>query len=130
MAIPPEPIEELLPRAQLVVVAEVTSIIAQGEQAPIPPSDPKRKGGPQVPLAEQVVALAVQDVLRGEGVTAGAELRALKPAADYDLSEGTQGPFLLAASDTGDPPFAILGRYGPDSYRRSVVEEALRASQG
>ena len=130
MAIPPDPIEELLPSAALIVMAEVTGVIAEGEQAPIPPSDPKRKGGPQVPLAEQVVKLRVQELLRGEGVAAGAELSAHKPAGDYNLHAGAQGPFLLAARAADDAPYAILGRYGPDSYRRNVIEEALRATQG
>jgi len=126
MAIPPDPIEELLPQATLVVVAQVSRVVTQETQVPIPASDPKRKGGPQVPLAAQVVALEVEAVLHGDSAAAGSELQARKPAGDYSLSVGAQGPFLLAHSDSDEAPLIILGRYGPDSYRQNVIEAALQ----
>lgn len=123
MAIPPDPIDEVLPEAAAVVVGEVTKILEEGKQAPLP--KPERPGMTDVPgeLRSQVIELRVDEVISGEGVTKGEAIAVVKPAGDYLLAPGHQGPFLL--KDEGGKR-VILGRYGPDSYRREVIEDALK----
>lgn len=116
MAQPPEPIEELLPLAARVVLAEV--IFA--EDVATPDDDAGPAGRAPVGAAEarpaQRVTLKVSRALRGE---AAGELEVRKPAAPYVLVAGVEGPFLL------DGDGVILGRYGPDTYRVAVLERAL-----
>lgn len=113
MAIPPEPIEELLPQATLVVVADVTEVVEQ----------PRPEGARAGQAGEQVVRLKVSRVLRGSAKVADV-LTAKKPEAGYALRAGNTGPFLLSARDG---TFDILGRYGPDTWELSRVERALEA---
>lgn len=113
MAIPPEPIEEVLPEATLVVVADVTEVVEQ------PPAQAAHAGH----AGQQVVRLKVSRVLRG-AANVGDVLTAKKPEAGYALRAGNSGPFLLAARDG---TFEILGRYGPDTWDLSRVERALEA---
>ena len=122
MAIPPDPIDEVLPKVAAVVVGEITKILEQGKQAPLPV--PERPGMTDVPgaLASQVVELRIDEVLFGEPATRGEAIAVVKPEGDYVLSPGNRGPFLLAAEERR---WVILGRYGPDSYRREVIEAAL-----
>src|SRR3954463_13155280 len=120
MAIPPDPIEELLPNAALVVDAEVKEIVQNGPAAPkvnAPPgwTDTGQKAG------SQIVKLTVKRVLKG--ATDVKELTVEKPAAGYALRAGVKGPFLL---DGSKPHPVILGRYGPDSYSFEKVEKALK----
>ena len=63
MAIPPEPIDELLPKAHSVVLAEVSQILKQGKQAALPEGEP---GASDLPgeLAKQRVELHLREVLR------------------------------------------------------------------
>ena len=129
MALPPDPIEDVLPLASAVVLAQVSSIVSQSPQEPIPASDPRRKGGQQQPLADQLVTLRIETVLRGDSISTGAELQAHKPSGDYSLAEGVSGPFLLAEKNDNEAAYTILGRYGPDSYRQHVIEAALAKSK-
>jgi hypothetical protein len=129
MALPPEPLSSALFDAKAVVVGEVTAVAATG------PEQPKRtdvkKGFTDVgnAAAWQKVTLRVDSVLRpgkdGVVVQQGASLTVLKPEGAYLVDVGTKGPFLLGApGDDGVPP--ILGRYGPDSWRQDLVEQACR----
>lgn len=118
MALPPEPIEEVLPEATWVVEAEVTQVLEQAPSQPEPPRKPGFIGPGKAP--RQVVRLKVRRVLRGENVPA--ELDAVKPEAGYALRQGATGPFLL---DGATPTANILGRYGPDTWRVEAVEAAL-----
>lgn len=120
MALPPEPIEELLPKASWVVQAEVKEVVSEG---PPQPSVKAEKGATSVPykLHSQVVKLSVKQVLRGEG--AAQELTVEKPVGAYVLSPGNKGPFLIAK---GSPHPVILGRYGPDSWALARIEDALK----
>jgi hypothetical protein len=120
MAIPPEPIEELMPKAALVIEAEVAEVLATG---PLPPKVEAKPGatsaGHKVP--SQTVKLKVTKVHKGPASLK--EVVAEKPAAGYMLKAGNQGPFLL---DAGKPNPTILGRYGPDSWALPKVLGALK----
>lgn len=120
MALPPEPLDDVLPAAALVVVAEVLSV---DDLAPWPVD---RKGPPDSApdRPAQRVKLRVSRVLRGAAPAAAAmEITVRKPASAYALHPGAHGAFLLDAS--GAEP-AILGRYGPDSYALAEIEAALQ----
>lgn len=119
MAKPPEPLEEMLPDAALVVVAKVARVVSTGK--PLPPlpasEEPKSDRGARSP--EQTVELDVIKVLKGDLQGDGA-LTVTKPVAPYAVAEGTKGAWLI------DKDGVVLGRYGPDSWRQSFVEAALR----
>lgn len=122
MAIPPEPIDEILPLADAAVIAEVTRVLEQ---------EPYRGPAAQPGFADlpgdaprQVVELKVEQPLFGQ-VSTGL-ITVIKPAGDYALMAGNRGPFLLGAGN--DARLVIVGRYGPDTYRRETIE-AARARQ-
>lgn len=122
MALPPEPIEELLPQASLVVEAEVKEIISVG---PPPPEKKAPKGYTSTGQLNpsQQVALTIKRVLKGALPEADAErLEVKKPVGAYMLREGSAGAFLLDDEGTG---LFILGRYGPDTYTVASVEATL-----
>jgi hypothetical protein len=131
VAKPPEPLSSALFDAKAVVVGEVTAVEATGpEQAR---RTDVKKGFTDVgnPAAWQKVTLRVDEVLRagkdGVVVQKGGTVSVLKPEGDYVVDVGTKGPFLLGApGDDGVPP--ILGRYGPDSWRLELVEQACKKS--
>ena len=116
MAIPPEPIEELLPKASWVLDAEVSEVLSTGAE---PPKKEARPGATSVghKAPSQTVKLKVKRVLRGDAVK---ELVVEKPIAGYALRAGVKGPFLIDAEKQ------ILGRYGPDSWAFERVEKALK----
>ncbi len=119
MALPPEPIEDVLPGAALVVDAEVSAVLSTGPQ----PNNPHSKPGATstgAKSASQKVKLTVTRVLHGSAKV-GQELTVEKPEAGYALREGNKGPFLISASNV------ILGRYGPDTYSAEKLEKALKA---
>ena len=118
MAIPPEPISQLLPSAVWVVEAEVLELLAEGP-APAKRVAPVGHTGVGQTSAAQGARLRVSRVLRGPSKVA--ELVVDKPEAAYLLKVGTRGVFLLSG---GTPP-AVLGRYGPDTYPLTSVEQAL-----
>lgn len=128
MAIPPEPIDEIMPLVDAVVLAEVVDVIERGPQAPIPqPTLPDEVDLPCV-LAYQIVTLRVSEVLAGSLAPAPDELLTVrKPAGDYTLRSGNKGPFLLQnpGPHNPHPEPVIIGRYGPDSYRLEVLKEAV-----
>lgn len=112
MALPPEPLDEILPSATTIVVAEVVSVVDEGAW---PPGD---KNGPldgAPPRPAQRAQLKITRTLRGPSVDS-----VHKPAANYALRIGTQGAFLL------DERAEILGRYGPDTWTVDEVEAAVR----
>ncbi|MBX7115550.1 MAG: hypothetical protein K1X64_14570 [Myxococcaceae bacterium] len=115
MAIPPEPLRDLLPQAAWVVEGVVTEVLAVGSAIP-PPSAAPGATSRGVKVASQTVKLKVTRLLRGP---ASSELTVTKPEAGYALKAGDQGPFLIDAQKN------ILGRYGPDSYALAEVEQAL-----
>lgn len=119
MALPPEPIEELLARAGMVVDAEVLRILDQGPAPPPLDLPPGHTGGGQT-LAAQQVELRVHRVLRGDQGLA--TLAAHKPEAAYALAPGDSGAFFLAEDGAG---LEIVGRYGPDTYSVATIESAL-----
>jgi len=116
MAKPPEPLQEILPSASIVVDAVVKEVVSTG---PTPPSTGKPEEwtskGTQNP--EQQIVLTVNRVLRGK---ADAELRVTKPVAGYMVKAGTKGAWLV------DDKGVILGRYGPDTWALDKVEAALK----
>lgn len=116
MALPPEPLDEVLPAARTVVEAEVTAVRDLGAW---PRDDQGAPIESAAPRPAQQVTLRVTRALRG---TPGAELVVTKPPAGYALHKGVRGPFLL------DADAHILGRYGPDTYAIEEVEQALRGA--
>ena len=121
MAIPPEPIEEVIPKAALVIEAEVESVLATGPiqpkmQAPLGKTSTGKKA------ANQTVKLKVTRVHKGPAGMK--EVVAEKPLAGYALKAGNKGPFLL---DAGKPNPTILGRYGPDTWGLQNILDALKA---
>jgi len=119
VAIPPEPLAEILPHATWVVEAEVAEVLASGPEAPKLSAPPGWTDTGQK-VASQRVRLKVLRVLRGKDVQ---ELVVDKPVAGYALRTGNKGPFLL---DGSQPHPVILGRYGPDSYALAKLESALK----
>jgi hypothetical protein len=109
----------MLPLATLVVIAKVARVVSTGPAlAPLPPTDkPKSDRGAKSP--EQQLELDVIKVLKGTPADASA-LVVTKPVAPYAAQEGTQGAWLIDANGV------VLGRYGPDSWRASHVEAALK----
>ncbi len=124
MALPPDPIEELLPKAHAAVMAEVTRVVAEDPQAPFPKVEQGTTSAPGE-VARQVVELKIQERLFGK-VDPGALIQVVKPAGAYKLIPGNKGPFLLEVPAKGEP--TILGRYGPDSYHRQAIETAAKAA--
>ncbi len=126
MAIPPEPIRELLPRAALIIEAEVSEVLSTGPAPPLVEAPKDFTSTPQE-VASQKVALAVKRVLRGElpDDAAGSQsLTVTKPQGEYTLGAGNHGPFLL---EQRTDEWVILGRWGPDNYRIEWVEESIAA---
>jgi len=122
-ALPPEPVEELLPKAKFVVEASVARVLYQGEK---PERDTERNvAGPIPPDRCQVVQLDV--TRRVAGADPGTSITVVKPLAPYVLKAGqsTSGTAFLVAG--GDPFPIILGRYGP--YPSPEVEAALGLGQ-
>ncbi len=118
MAIPPEPIEEVLPNAQGAVMAEVMRVVKQdADKAGF--VDPKVSDA-NTQAARQVVELKVSKVLFGEWKE-GASVQVVKPSGAYALKAGNKGPFLLTR--VGDA-VEILGRYGPDTYGEPAIAQA------
>lgn len=118
MAIPPEPIEDVLPDAVLVVEAEVLEVLSTGPDTPKVHSKPGMTStGAKSP--SQKVKLKVTKVLFGAPTK---ELVVEKPEAGYALRAGNHGPFLVDKSNV------ILGRYGPDSYSLERITKALKAT--
>lgn len=120
MAIPPEPIEEVIGTANGAVMAEVARVVQQDKQEPIPRHPP---GATDVPgdAARQVVELKVSAVIFGDIAKVGASIEAVKPAGAYALRAGNKGPFLLKKAAKG---FEIVGRYGPDTYSEAKIRAA------
>jgi hypothetical protein len=123
MALPPEPIDEVLPKAMLVLDAEVHEVVGHGP-APERIEAPPGYTGVGHKVAAQLLTLKVHRVLRGEAPTG--ELTVEKPVAGYALRAGVRGPFLL---DGSKPHPVVLGRYGPDTYSFEKVERALQAAK-
>ncbi|MBI3184584.1 MAG: hypothetical protein HYZ28_20810 [Myxococcales bacterium] len=120
MAVPPDPIEEVLPKATWVIDAEVVEVVKNGPPVPKVEAPPGHTGVGQK-VGSQVVRLAVRRVLRGK--PDAKDLVVEKPVAAYGLRVGNQGPFLL---EEGQPHPLILGRYGPDTYSWDRIEAALK----
>ena len=117
MAKPPEPLQELLPSAVLVVHAAVKEVVATGPAiaAPDKPAEWTDKGT-QSP--SQQLVLEVSRVLKG--ALADKTVTVTKPVAGYAVKVGTAGAWLVDASNT------VLGRYGPDTWALAKVEEACK----
>jgi hypothetical protein len=123
MAIPPEPIEEVMPKAALVIEAEVAEVLSTG---PLPPKIEAKPGATSVghKVPAQTVKLKVTKVHKGPASLK--EVVVEKPVAGYTLKAGNKGPFLL---DDGKPNPTILGRYGPDSWNLQRVVGALKPAK-
>jgi len=123
MAIPPEPIDEIFPLVEHIVIAEVKDILSQGVQTFIP--EPEEEDTVDIPrdLPEQMVRLEVKEVIFGTLPQSEKSLKVLKPAGDYILRAGVEGPFLLQKEEDGS--LTILGRYGSDTYSLRAIKGAI-----
>jgi hypothetical protein len=124
MALPPEPLRELIPLSTTIVVAVVTAILSIGTTPDPPPNAAKLpKGSTSVgrKAPEQWVRIKIERVLYGKAPETE-EIEVKKPEAGYTLHVGNQGPFFLDAEGT------IIGRYGPDTHREAAIVQALKAS--
>jgi len=117
MALPPEPIERVLPLAKVVVVADVITVVDLDEW-PAPGKGPPDSGHRN---PAQQVTLRVARALLG---TVDGDVVVTKPAGAYAVDVGTTGAFLLDADNV------ILGRYGPDTWSVDAVIAAIAASSG
>lgn len=118
MALPPEPLPELLARASSVVVGEVIEVIATG---PLPKKKLKTKPtdvdvGNKTPT--QKVKLKVSRTLKGVSATV---VIVDKPQSAYRLLVGDSGPFFIEKG-------TIIGRYGPNTHTLQKIESALQKS--
>lgn len=116
---PPEHLEEIFPRTQLIIDAEVVEVKSHGPQTP--------KDAYATP--SQVVVLKVKRVIRGKllsQVEQGTLLTVTKPEAPYTLVAGNKGPWLIH-QDEKSGALEILGRYGPDSWTFERIDEKLQA---
>jgi hypothetical protein len=123
MALPPEPVEELLPKAKFVIEASVARVLYQGKK---PERDTEKNVAGPIPADRcQVVQLDV--TRRVAGADPGTSITVVKPLAPYVLKAGqsTSGTAFFVAG--GDPFPIILGRYGP--YPTPEVEAALDLGQ-
>jgi len=116
MAIPPEPIDQLIADALTIVLAKVSEIVSEGV---LPPQVAKKHPG-DVDVGNkkqsQKVKLLIERVLKGP---APDELTVEKPEASYTLEVGDSGPFFI-----GDGK--ILGRYGQNTWTLAKIESALK----
>lgn len=126
MALPPEPIEELLRRAYRGIVAEVLDEVERGPDVEVEVSRMEQGPGPIDPDPWQLVHIRVREVLFGP--TEPQELVVYKPENPYRLAPGESGQVMLLAErgPLGRHPH-ILGLYGPRSYDRERVLHALDA---
>ena len=119
VAIPPEPLPELLAAADAVVVAEVTELLGLGKKPPPPPGAAKlRPGATDVGYKEATQKLRLKIVRVLHGKVSGDSIVVDKPEAPYALRPGDKGPFFLKDG-------AIIGRYGPDTHSLKRIEAAL-----
>ena len=127
MAIPPDPIEEVLSVATSVIAADVVSAARRAIDVPqkhdvdgVDDGDDGDDDDDSV-LAAQDCVLVVVAVFKGS-LAVGARVACVKPEGEYELPLGFHGPFLLVERTK---PATILGRYGPDSYKLAEVKRAL-----
>jgi hypothetical protein len=116
MAIPPEPLEELIADARSIVLGKVVAIVSTG---PMPPQRKKTHPG-EVDIGNkkpsQRVKLSVERVLKGP---APSEIEIDKPESGYTLEVGETGPFFIGEGK-------IIGRYGPATHTLAKIEAALK----
>lgn len=127
MALPPEPIDEVLPSAQVGVIAKVTKILHRDKQADIPNVTEGEADLPRE-LPMQLIEMCIEEVLFGSAYSQGSTMQAKKPAGDYTLREGVGGGFLLTTAKDASIP-EILGRYGPDTWSLKVLRAAIAKHQ-
>lgn len=124
MALPPEPLSELLPASSAVIHAEVAEVLSAAPTIERAPSAPAATSVPSQ-IGPQVVRLRVRRVLRGGAL--GDEIVVEKPPSAYALKAGNHGAFFL--DTTGERP-RIIGRYGPDTHSLQSVEHACARRAG
>jgi hypothetical protein len=120
-ALPPEPVEELLPKARFVVEARVARVLYRGE-TPERDTD-ENVAEPLPPERCQVVELEV--TRRVTGADPGTSIQVVKPLAPYLLNAGQSTSGMAFLVQSADPYPIIVGRYGP--YPVTEVEAALTA---
>lgn len=124
MALPPEPLEELLLQATLIIEAKVLKIIAEDERPPSPVAPVGATSvGSKAP--QQLVQLGVERVFKGAVKAGASTVKVTKPEAGYALTRGNRGVFFLVQEKSST---LIIGRYGPDTYPVTMIEAALASN--
>lgn len=116
MAIPPEPLSELLARASSIVVGEVVEVLATGKLPKRAVKLKKSDVDVGIKTPSQKVRLRVSRTLKGMSAT---EVIVDKPESAYRLLVGDAGPFFVEAG-------TIIGRYGPNTHPLAKIEAALK----
>ena len=124
MALPPEPIDEILPLAEFCVLAEITAIKERGHQAEIPKQPTPDTVDIARQLPYQIVTIKIKQDIFGKLAPLGQEIDIYKPPGDYFLRAGIEGYFLLHKADQPQP--TIIGRYGPDTYSPKALLAAIQ----
>jgi hypothetical protein len=116
MALPPEPLEDVLPYAPRIFVGEVVKVEDLGAW---PSTGGAIDAAPARPA--QRAQVRVFRMLRGP-MPSMSELWVVKPQGAYALHAGVRGPFLVDAVAT---EANLLGRYGPDTWSEEEIDAAL-----
>ncbi len=127
VALPPEPIKDLLHQADLVVLATVAEVSDDGPRLPVRQDHGVLNAGPIPAEPSQSVTLSVDRVLHGR--TSETSLRVRKPVAPYLLRTGDRQEaraYFLTSRDSG---LLILGLYGPGGYGIDEVLAELAAGK-
>jgi len=122
-ALPPEPVEDLLPKAKYVFEASVARVLYQGDK---PDRDGRKHAAGPIP-AERCQVVQLDVTRRIAGADAGTSITVVKPLAPYVLKAGQSTSGTVFLVEGGDPFPIILGRYGP--YPTPEVEAALGLGQ-
>jgi hypothetical protein len=115
MALPPEPLDEVLNDVVLAVIGRVV----RAERVEV--DSARRAIGAAGDRPAQAIEVEVEEVLRGE---AAGVIKLTKPSSAYVLVEGVSGAFLADADSH------LLGRQGPDSWPVDAVRTALAPKSG
>lgn len=130
MAVPPEPLRDLLRRATRGLVADVLEEVERGPEIGVPSGQrPPGWVGPIDPDPWQLLRIRVRDVLFGP--VEPTELLVRKPENPYLLEPGTlQDRVMLLETRTREPHPIILGRYGPTYRQEDVLRELDLTDRG
>ena len=126
MALPPEPLAELLKDSSVVVVAEVSQVVETGPA----PEQPKAKPGATsvgYKAPSQVLVLKVGKALKGK---AAGSITVAKPVAGYALKAGDKGAFFLQDGQEGLGVVVARLLGAEEERHRALFPQGLKPRQG